>query len=212
MPKLKPETILPTPEEDAAINAGIKSDPDNHEWSDEDFRNAKPASQVLPPAIYSALVAKRSRGRPKSEETKIFTAIRLDVDVLKTFKSGGKGWQTRINEALQEQLSITTCLDAQSEVYARFPAPSEEVNASTSDDALEIILSNLKNQGTISIYPVASSQLTVKGRIPLGNGHSMWIFRAAKRIRPASKREVTTDRRNILHALESKGLNCAWVD
>ncbi len=35
MPKLKPRTIIPTDEEDAAINAGIKADPDTYELSDE---------------------------------------------------------------------------------------------------------------------------------------------------------------------------------
>jgi hypothetical protein len=34
MPKLKPETIIPTEEEDALINAGISADPDSNELSD----------------------------------------------------------------------------------------------------------------------------------------------------------------------------------
>jgi len=45
---------------------------------------------------------KRTRGRPKSDETKVFTAIRLDADLLKTFKATGKGWQTRVNAALRQ--------------------------------------------------------------------------------------------------------------
>jgi uncharacterized protein (DUF4415 family) len=104
MPKLKSGTIIPTPQEDAAINAGIAADPDNPEWDEEAFANAKPASEVLPPEIYAALVAKRPRGRPKASETKVFTAIRLDVDLLEAFKSTGKGWQTRMNAALRMYL------------------------------------------------------------------------------------------------------------
>lgn len=42
------EVILPTPEEDAAINAGIATDPDNPEWTAEDFARARPASEMLP--------------------------------------------------------------------------------------------------------------------------------------------------------------------
>jgi uncharacterized protein (DUF4415 family) len=105
MPKLKPGTITPTPEEDAVINAGIAADPDSPEWTAEDFAKAKPASETLPPEMYAALVAKRPRGRPKADETKVFTAIRLDADLLDAFKSTGKGWQTRVNAALRQYLN-----------------------------------------------------------------------------------------------------------
>jgi uncharacterized protein (DUF4415 family) len=104
MPKLKPGTISPTPEEDVAIQAGIAADSESAEWTAEDFANAKPASEMLPPEVYATLVAKRPRGRPKSDETKVFTAIRLDADLLKAFKSTGKGWQTRMNAALRQYL------------------------------------------------------------------------------------------------------------
>ena len=45
-----------------------------------------------------------SIGRTKSEQTKIPVSIRLSPDVVNAFKSSGKGWQTRINEALKEWL------------------------------------------------------------------------------------------------------------
>jgi uncharacterized protein (DUF4415 family) len=102
MPKLKAGHISPTPEEDAAINAGIAADPDSRELDAEWFAKAKPASEVLPPEMYAALVAKRPRGRPKADATKVFTAIRLDADLLETFKATGKGWQTRVNAALRQ--------------------------------------------------------------------------------------------------------------
>lgn len=105
MPKLKVGHISPTPEEEAAINAGIAADPDSRELDAEWFAKAKPASEMLPPEMYAALVAKRPRGRPKASETKVFTAIRLDADLLETFKATGKGWQTRVNAALRQYLS-----------------------------------------------------------------------------------------------------------
>ncbi len=105
MPKLKAGHISPTPEEDAAINAGIAADPDSRELDAEWFANARPAREVLPPEVYAALVARRPRGRPKAEETKVFTAIRLDADLVAAFKATGKGWQTRINAALREWLA-----------------------------------------------------------------------------------------------------------
>lgn len=97
--------ILPTDEEDAAINAGIAADPDNPEWTDADFARARPASEVLPTEVFAGLLAmKRPPGRPRVEQPKVFTGIRLDADVLAGFKADGKGWQTRINEALKDWL------------------------------------------------------------------------------------------------------------
>ena len=104
MPKLKPGTIYPTEQETAAIRAGIEADPDARELDDEWFAQAKPAREMLPPAVYEALVTKRQRGRPKAEAPKVFTAIRLDADLLEAFKATGKGWQTRMNAALKDWL------------------------------------------------------------------------------------------------------------
>ncbi len=106
MPKLKPGTIIPTHDETAAINAGIASDVDARELDSEWHKGAKPASEAFAPETYAALVAmKRPRGRPKADETKVFTAIRLDADLLATFKATGKGWQTRVNAALRQYIT-----------------------------------------------------------------------------------------------------------
>jgi len=51
---------MPTKEEDEAINAGIVADPDAHEWTAEDLASARPASEVLAPDLYAALVAGRT--------------------------------------------------------------------------------------------------------------------------------------------------------
>ena len=48
MPKLKPDHISPTPEEDAAIRAAIGEDPDTFELDAQWFREAKPLKDVLP--------------------------------------------------------------------------------------------------------------------------------------------------------------------
>ncbi len=42
-----------------------------------------------------------SRGRPSLPVTKISTTLRLDADILESFRKSGPGWQTRINEALR---------------------------------------------------------------------------------------------------------------
>ena len=42
------------------------------------------------------------RGRPPIARPKAATMIRLSRDVVDHFKAGGRGWQTRIDEALRD--------------------------------------------------------------------------------------------------------------
>lgn len=42
------------------------------------------------------------RGRPPVAKPKVSTTIRLSQDVIGHFKAGGRGWQTRIDEALRD--------------------------------------------------------------------------------------------------------------
>jgi len=81
-------------------------DKENPEWTEEDFRRARPAAEALPEIVGREAAARmlRPRGRPKAGVTKTHVNIRLDADVLNAFKTTGPGWQTRINEALREWL------------------------------------------------------------------------------------------------------------
>ena len=42
------------------------------------------------------------RGRPKQAQTKEHVSLRLDPDVIASFKADGPGWQGRINAALRK--------------------------------------------------------------------------------------------------------------
>lgn len=42
------------------------------------------------------------RGRPLSANPKISTTIRLSREVIDHFRADGRGWQTRINDALRD--------------------------------------------------------------------------------------------------------------
>lgn len=79
-------------------------DKENPEWTDEDFQHSKPAAEVLPDLFGSQVASEmlKPRGRPKATMAKVHVNIRLDADVLKTFKATGPGWQTRINEVLRD--------------------------------------------------------------------------------------------------------------
>jgi uncharacterized protein (DUF4415 family) len=89
MPKLKPGTILNTPEEDAAITAAATSDPDATPYTDAEWDVAKPTIK---------------RGRPVADITKERITIRLSPDVLRAFRATGAGWQTRVDAALKDWL------------------------------------------------------------------------------------------------------------
>jgi len=88
--------MMPTEDEDAAINSGIARDADNPELTDADFVSLRAVSEAAP-----ALVGVRRVRGPQKAPTKKVVSLRLDHDVLEKFKSTGPGWQGRINEALR---------------------------------------------------------------------------------------------------------------
>ena len=51
-----------------------------------------------------AWVKQRSTASRMKSQTKVFTAIRLDADLVDAFKATGKGWQTRVNAALRQYI------------------------------------------------------------------------------------------------------------
>ncbi|WP_337995501.1 BrnA antitoxin family protein [Oleispirillum naphthae] len=69
---------------------------DNPEWTEADFKNAKPFAEAFPE------LAHKLRGRPKAESPKRQVTLRLDADVLEHFRAGGPGWQSRINADLRK--------------------------------------------------------------------------------------------------------------
>ena len=46
--------------------------------------------------------AKVRRGRPLSDNPKVSTTMRLLKEVIDHFRADGRGWQTRVDEALRE--------------------------------------------------------------------------------------------------------------
>jgi len=109
---------MPTDEEDAMIRAGIAQDDENPEWTEEDFACARPAREMLAPALYAELTDKsrpvvirhvtdaqdraRRVGRPKLDDPKSHMNMRIDTPVLNRLRATGKGWQTRVNALLRE--------------------------------------------------------------------------------------------------------------
>ena len=91
-----------TPEEEAAIQRGIDADPDNPELDDDWFARARPAKDVLPPALYAELTAPRRTRGPGAKPAKAQVTLRLDQDVIEGLRATGRGWQGRVNAALRQ--------------------------------------------------------------------------------------------------------------
>ena len=88
----KPLTILmPTAEEDKAITAAARTDPD--------------AQPLTPKQLKSMLPIQALRGRPKSEHKKLLVSVRYSQEVVAYFKSTGEGWQSRMDGVLREYVA-----------------------------------------------------------------------------------------------------------
>lgn len=87
----RPTILMPTVEEDKAITAAARSDPD---------------AQPLTPTQLKAMVPIRAlRGRPKSENKKLLVSVRYSQEVVEFFKSTGEGWQSRMDGVLRQYVA-----------------------------------------------------------------------------------------------------------
>ena len=100
-PKTTPKTTLITDSEEAAIQAGIAKDPDNPEWTREEFARARPFAEEFPKLAASLT---RSGGQ-QEEPAKILVSLRLSRDILDYFKAGGLDWQARIEDLLRKAMA-----------------------------------------------------------------------------------------------------------
>lgn len=104
MLKLKPGTVILIEQEDTKISAGIAADEAARELDATWFKEAQPASNVLPRIVgkEAADAMLKRRGRKLGINNRIATNIRFDNDLLDAFKATSDGWQTRMNDALRD--------------------------------------------------------------------------------------------------------------
>lgn len=87
----RPAVLMPTADEDKAITAAARTDPD---------------AQPLTPKQLKAMVPLRvARGRPKSGNKKLLVSIRYSPEVLAYFKSTGEGWQSLMDSVLRRYVA-----------------------------------------------------------------------------------------------------------
>ena len=89
--------------EEAAIQAQIASDADASEATDAELAQAKSFAEVFPDMMEAV---RRGRGRPAIANPRKQISLRLDGDVIEKFKSTGKGWQSRVNDALRKAAGL----------------------------------------------------------------------------------------------------------
>lgn len=77
--------IMPSAEEDAAINAAAISDLDAQPLTDDQLAKLRPI-----------------RGRPRAAVKRPMLSMRVDPDVLEHLRASGKGWQTKVNALLRQ--------------------------------------------------------------------------------------------------------------
>lgn len=77
----------------------VRVDADNPEWTLHDVQSAVPFS-----ALPVTLQVKLGGRGPQKVAPKVSTTVRLSADVVQAFRSGGDGWQTRIDAALKDWL------------------------------------------------------------------------------------------------------------
>ena len=69
------------------------------ELTAKQMANARPFAEALPKLAESI---RRSRGRPKLDNPKKAIKLRIDVDILDSYRKSGPGWQTRMNADLRK--------------------------------------------------------------------------------------------------------------
>jgi len=87
----RPAAVMPTAEEDRAITAAAKADPE---------------AQPLTPTQLKAMVPLRAvRGRPRSASKKLLVSVRYSPEVIEYFRSTGRGWQSRMDDVLRQYVA-----------------------------------------------------------------------------------------------------------
>jgi uncharacterized protein (DUF4415 family) len=75
-------------------------DAENPEWTREAFRAGRRVEDV--PEL--ARILRKHRG-PQRAPTKVQISLRVDRDTLAAFRAAGRGWQSRMNDALRRAAS-----------------------------------------------------------------------------------------------------------
>ena len=82
---------MPSAQEDRAITAAAKLDPDAQPLTSQQLKAMEPMKAL--------------RGRPKSENKKRLVSVRYSPEVIDYFKSTGDGWQSLMDTVLRQYVA-----------------------------------------------------------------------------------------------------------
>jgi uncharacterized protein (DUF4415 family) len=87
-------------------DAASRPDDENPEWTLEDFREARPALEVIAEVWgpEAAEMIRRRPGRPAKADRTVNQTLRLDADVLEAYRQSGPGWQARMNQVPRDHM------------------------------------------------------------------------------------------------------------
>jgi len=89
---------------DKELTEAAECDRDNPPLGREQAARLRPAHEAHPQLGGAYKRGELRRRGPQKAPTKVPTTVRLDPDVLEHFKSTGRGWQTRLNDALRKAI------------------------------------------------------------------------------------------------------------
>ena len=87
----RPVVRMPTAQEDKAITAAARGDPDAQPLTAKQLRSMIPMRAL--------------RGRPKLASPKQLVSVRYSPEVLAFFRATGEGWQSRMDRVLREYVA-----------------------------------------------------------------------------------------------------------
>jgi uncharacterized protein (DUF4415 family) len=87
----RPTIRMPSAEEDRAISAAAKADPDAMPLTSKQLKEMVPMKAL--------------RGRPKADSKKLLVSIRYSPEVIEYFKSTGEGWQSKMDGVLRRYVA-----------------------------------------------------------------------------------------------------------
>jgi len=131
-------------------------------------------------------------------------------EAIETF-GGEADISTAVRQMADYAGGVNFCIDEENSVWAKFTI-FDEISASTIPEAFDKLLVYINT--TVSsrppMYACGRNLLTVKGRLPLGNDASLWIWAAARRTTAPTDTEFNDDQQKIVRALENHGLIATW--
>lgn len=143
-------------------------------------------------------------GRPRVADRQL--SARISADLADELEAWGEGGGMTAGLRLMSEFSSGVAVELSQGVWMRFH-PRAVTGGATLGDAAGMLLESLfRSRGkNINLFVGDKNALTVKARLPLGEGLSAWFFVPARRVASPSPDEFDNDLRRIYECLAELG-------